>query len=127
MRAAGSDARGRRTHTHRTRRSGDGLPQYLARDGAYDDLNMTLQEALRHRLEVRDRNACAPTHEDGAADGNAAPTARAPVGHAPQDVFEGVHTCTEDETLASIFQLIAKVSFHRYARRARCVGHPRLP
>lgn len=26
--------------------------QYLARDGAYDDLNMPLREALRHRLEV---------------------------------------------------------------------------
>lgn len=54
--------------------------QYLARDGAYNDLNMTIRDALQHRIE---------------------------------EIFEGVHTCTIDETLGSIFTTIKNQLVHR--------------
>ena len=66
---------------------------------------MPLREALRHRLEVPfGLDARSPARLIMLTKMRALPW---------QDVFEGVHTCTEDETLASLFQTIAKSSFHR--------------
>ena len=91
--------------------------QYLARDGAYDDLNMPLREALRHRMEVGTAECGhTPTAQVSAPwltvpDDQGVPRRERACGR--QDVFEGVHTCTDDETLASLFKTIERSSFHR--------------